>query len=110
MPTPRASWLRHIDKPTAADHERFGQAMAKCQNVSGDCSVHGCCLRDGECFVTPLQRRGRAGLLIDRIKASLVASQAAVARCERLAATLGSPAMPRPPARVPAPSITLRRR
>lgn len=44
---PRERDLRHD-----ADPERFGDAMLKCQNASGECMSAGRCLYDGQCFVT----------------------------------------------------------
>lgn len=51
MPWACEAWLRPV-ADTDLHHERFGKAMGKCQNASGECASDGFCHFDGDCFKT----------------------------------------------------------
>ena len=48
-----------------ADPEKFGKAMAYCEDPSGSCVRTGVCSRDGECFRTPRAAANMAARVID---------------------------------------------
>lgn len=72
--------VRERDLRHDADPVRFGAAMLACEGFGPDCSAHGRCMRDGDCFASPphlvaarmveslIPTDGRAGMHIAYLK------------------------------------------